>query len=57
MIDFICIGLLELQRTGSKNYKMKSSCLQWESKQIPSTYENYAQPIDPQDPISTIGDI
>ena len=55
MINFICMGLLELQGTGGKNYKMKKSCPKWESNPVPSTYETYALPIDPRDPISTIG--
>ena len=29
--DFICIGLLDLCGARIKNYKMKSSCPQWDS--------------------------
>ena len=31
MVDFICLGLLDLLGTRTENYKMKNSCQQWDS--------------------------
>ena len=35
MVDFICI---DLTREESENYKMKKSCQQWDSIQLPPPY-------------------
>ena len=48
MVDFICMGLLELQGMRRKNYKLKNSCAQWDSSSAPSAYEADALPIAPQ---------
>ena len=38
MVDFICIGLLDLFGTRIENYKMKNSCSQWDSnRDLPPT--------------------
>ena len=39
MVDFICIGLLDLRGVRTKNYKMKNSCPQCDSNPEPSAYE------------------
>ena len=31
MVDFICMGFLDLWGVRTKNYKMKNSCPQWDS--------------------------
>ena len=38
MVDFICMGLLDLFGTRTENYKMKNSCPQWDSNPGPSAY-------------------
>ena len=56
MVDFICMGLLELQETQSKREtQYKFFCPQWVSNPVPSVYEADALPIAPRDPISTLG--
>ena len=35
IVDFICMGLLEMQGARSENYKMKNSCLQRDSNSRP----------------------
>ena len=42
MVDFICMGVLDLLRTRTENYKMKSSCPQWNSNPGTSAYETNA---------------
>ena len=49
MVDFICMGLLELLGARTGNYKMKNSCLQWDSNSEPSAYEANALTIALQD--------
>ena len=39
MVDFICMGLLDLWGALKENYKMKNSCQQWESNPVPSDNE------------------
>ena len=39
VVDFICMGLLELWGAWAENFKMKNSCPQWDSNLIPSVYE------------------
>ena len=39
MVDFVCIGLLDLWGARTENYKMKNSCQQWDSSPRPSAYE------------------
>ena len=34
MVDFICMGLLDLRGTRTENYKMKNSCPQLDLKPI-----------------------
>ena len=38
MVDFICMGLLDLFGTRTENNKMKSACPQWDSNPGPSAY-------------------
>ena len=42
MVDFICMGLLDLWGARTVNYKMKNSCQQWDSNPGPPTYERIA---------------
>ena len=39
MVDFICMGLLDLRWARTENYKIKNSCPQWDSNQGPSAYD------------------
>ena len=39
MVDFICMGLLDLFETPIENYEMKNSCPQWDSNPGSSAYE------------------
>ena len=39
MVDFICMGLLDLLGTQTENYKMKLPCPQWDSDPGPSAYK------------------
>ena len=39
MVDFICMGLLDLRGARTENYEMKNSCQQWDSNPGPSAYE------------------
>ena len=39
MVDFICMGLLELLGARTENYKMKNSCSQLDSNPAPSAKE------------------
>ena len=55
LVNFICMGLLELQGTQSKNYEIKSSCPHWDSNPVYSPYEADALPIAPRDLIPTFG--
>ena len=45
MVDFICIGLLDLWWARTESYKMKHSCPQWDSNPGPSAYEANAQSV------------
>ena len=46
MVDFICMGLLDLFGTRTENYKMKNSCPYWDSNPGPSTYEANALSVE-----------
>ena len=39
MVDFICMGLLDLWGAQTDNFKMKKSCTKWDSKPGPFAYE------------------
>ena len=39
MVDFICMGLLDLGWARTENYKIKNSCPEWDSNPGPSAYE------------------
>ena len=39
MVDFICMDLTQALKNASENYKMISSCSQWDSNQQHSAYE------------------
>ena len=39
MVNFICIGLLDLWGARTENYKIKNSWRQWDSNPGPSAYE------------------
>ena len=39
MVDFICMGLLDLWGARTENYNMKNSCPQWDSNPGPYAYE------------------
>ena len=39
MVDFICIGFLDMRGAQTENYKMKNSCPQCNSNLGPSAYE------------------
>ena len=54
-VDIICMGLLKLQGTQSKNFKVKTSCPQWDLKPVPCAYEADTLSIVRWDLISTIG--
>ena len=34
MVDFICMGLIEMWGAQTENYKMKNSCPQWDSNPV-----------------------
>ena len=46
MVDFICMGLLDLFGTRTENYKMKNSFPQWDSNPGPSAYEANALSVE-----------
>ena len=46
MVDFICMGLLDLWWARTENYKMKNSCQQWDSNPAPSAYEATALSVE-----------
>ena len=46
MVDFICMGLLDLWGAQTENYKMKNSCPKWDSNSGPSTYEANMQSVE-----------
>ena len=52
MVDFICMGLLELRVARTENYKMKYSWRQWDSNLVPFTYEANSLSITQIDQIS-----
>ena len=39
MVDFICMGLLDMWAAQTDNYIMKNSCTHWDSNTGPSAYE------------------
>ena len=39
MVDFICMGLLDMLAAQTDNYIMKNSCTNWDSNTGPSAYE------------------
>ena len=39
VVDFICMGLLDLRGEQTENYKMKNYCPQWDSNPGSSVYE------------------
>ena len=39
MADFIFMGLLDLWRARTENYKLKRACPQWDSNPVPSANE------------------
>ena len=56
MVDFICIGLLELQGTSrQQELQNENSCPQRDSNPVPYAYEADMLSIEPRDLISTIG--
>ena len=46
MVDFICMGLLDLWGARTENYKMKHFCPQWDSNPGPSAYEPNALSVE-----------
>ena len=46
MVDFICIGLLDLWGARTENYKMKNASPQWDSNPGPSAYEANALSVE-----------
>ena len=39
MVDFICMGLLDIWAAQTDNYTIKNSCTHWDSNTGPSAYE------------------
>ena len=46
MVDFICMGLVDLWWARTENYKMKNSCPQLDSNSRPSAYEANALSVE-----------
>ena len=46
MIDFICMGSLDLWGARTENYKMKNSCPQWDSNPGLYAYESNALSVE-----------
>ena len=53
MVDFICMGLLDLFGTQTENFKMKNSCQQRDSNPGPSAYKANALSVELLELINT----
>ena len=49
IVDFICIGLLDLFGARAENFKMKNSCPQLDSNPVPFAYDANSLGVAPLD--------
>ena len=46
LVDYICMGILDQWGARTENYRIKSSCQQWDSNPGPSAYEANALSVE-----------